>query len=630
MPALSDSTDILSTTDEEERWREKKCAAEDLPGEYWSIQKLIRYIKSGNPTATSNCLCTLKSFDLKKQINQMAVQDVGGLEVLVNLIRSNDFNCRIGTLHVLTDLTENIDLRRYVIDLNIIQALYEIFSEPAVDLKTIGAAIIANITKVRLARKIVRECGLIPKILDLFDVKQETGKRADKEHEHREIQAAIAATKAIGSLLKSKRNQRVIFKSGLVVLLKKLLKIPTDDLLIPVLDICQQCASDINFQLSIITEDMLADFAKHMRSKTIEVQRQTCLTIFKCGSNTVIARTLKKLKAFKTLITIVSNEEKRKNVPLMFAATGAIWKTACIPENTEEFDHLKLYPILMELLQEEKDEDTLANILGAVSEMIRIEGNSKLMRTSKSIELVIKFLKFTHPLVLENVSKVLTEYCQIAENAVNLEQLDAVRLVWSLLKNKNSSVKINACWALRAYIENAPDSGEMVRSLVGGLCLLVELLMSEEITVLAAVCAVIAAAGKDQMNSAIMSDYKVIERLAHLVHTKDDSLREHLAAAVASCAVYGKNTQLLGKLKAVTPITNYMCSENPNVHRTTAMALDVLSSDPLNSITMHQNGVMPLLLECIGSKDLILQKAAARCVLNVRKLILDAEHKSFN
>lgn len=72
------------------------------------------------------------------------------------------------------------------------------------------------------------------------------------------------------------------------------------------------------------------------------------------------------------------------------------------------------------------------------------------------------------------------------------------------------------------------------------------------------------------------------------VFTNDDVLRENLAAAIASCAPYGKNTQELGRLRCVAPIVGYMVSKNARVHRTTAMALQRLSVDPQNCITMHQ------------------------------------------
>lgn len=59
----SDSTDVITSSDEEDRWKDKKCVADDLPSDYWSIQKLIKYVKAGNTTATMVSLCCLKDYD---------------------------------------------------------------------------------------------------------------------------------------------------------------------------------------------------------------------------------------------------------------------------------------------------------------------------------------------------------------------------------------------------------------------------------------------------------------------------------------------------------------------------------------------------------------------------------------
>lgn len=69
----SDSTDVATSSDEEDRWKETKRAAEDLPPEYWNIQKLVKYIKAGNPTATMVALCCLKDYDLTTPINQAVI-----------------------------------------------------------------------------------------------------------------------------------------------------------------------------------------------------------------------------------------------------------------------------------------------------------------------------------------------------------------------------------------------------------------------------------------------------------------------------------------------------------------------------------------------------------------------------
>ena len=82
-----------------------------------------------------------------------------------------------------------------------------------------------------------------------------------------------------------------------------------------------------------------------------------------------------------------------------------------------------------------------------------------------------------------------------AENPQSLKkirELDGVRLLWSLLKNPHEKVQSAAAWALSPCIKNAANSGDMVRSFVGGLELICGLLESNDNTVLAAVCYAIA------------------------------------------------------------------------------------------------------------------------------------------
>lgn len=241
---------------------------------------------------------------------------------------------------------------------------------------------------------------------------------------------------------------------------------------------------------------------------------------------------------------------------------------------------------------------------------------------------MVNLLNGTYPPLLENISKAINECARDPESMTILEELDAVRLVWSLLKNSNPRVQAYAAWALCPCIEYAKESGELVRSFVGALELVVGLLKSKDNLVLSAICASIATIAKDKENLAVLSDHKVIYMLADLVYTTDDLLRENLAAAIASCASYGNNTQELGRLRTVTPIVGYMVSNNPRVHRTTAMALQKLSTDPQNCITMHQSGVVPFLLDTVGSTDRELQEASAACLQNIRELALRAEDYS--
>ena len=63
------------------------------------------------------------------------------------------------------------------------------------------------------------------------------------------------------------------------------------------------------------------------------------------------------------------------------------------------------------------------------------------------------------------------------------------------------------------------DAGEMVRSFVGGLELIVGLLESDDIEVLASVCAAIANIASDEENLAVITDHGVVPKLASLTNT---------------------------------------------------------------------------------------------------------------
>ena len=63
------------------------------------------------------------------------------------------------------------------------------------------------------------------------------------------------------------------------------------------------------------------------------------------------------------------------------------------------------------------------------------------------------------------------------------------------------------------------DAGELVRSFVGGLELIVNLLKNEHTEVRAAVCAAISKIAKDEENLAVITDHGVCLHLSHLTES---------------------------------------------------------------------------------------------------------------
>jgi beta-phosphoglucomutase-like phosphatase (HAD superfamily) len=60
------SDDELESEDEYEITYLRK---EEVPSVFWHIQKLIKYLKAGNQTATMISLCLLKDYDLDDKVD---------------------------------------------------------------------------------------------------------------------------------------------------------------------------------------------------------------------------------------------------------------------------------------------------------------------------------------------------------------------------------------------------------------------------------------------------------------------------------------------------------------------------------------------------------------------------------
>ena len=110
-------------------------------------------------------LCCLMDHDLTSAINQKAIKETGGLQTLVNLLEANDFKCKQGSLLVLSEITQNPGIRRYITNLGIVPILALFLSHQTRDLQILAAEIIANVGNISKARRAIRKHNGIPKLV---------------------------------------------------------------------------------------------------------------------------------------------------------------------------------------------------------------------------------------------------------------------------------------------------------------------------------------------------------------------------------------------------------------------------------------------------------------------------------
>lgn len=81
-------------------WKEQQISSPELPPEYWQVQRLIKYIKAGNQTATIIALSALRDYNLRDDVIQRAIKDSGGMEVLLNILETDESRCKVASLQV--------------------------------------------------------------------------------------------------------------------------------------------------------------------------------------------------------------------------------------------------------------------------------------------------------------------------------------------------------------------------------------------------------------------------------------------------------------------------------------------------------------------------------------------------
>ncbi|KNE65224.1 hypothetical protein AMAG_10872 [Allomyces macrogynus ATCC 38327] len=607
---MEDSGDESHDTSEEEM--QDKRQDSEVPPEQWQIQKLVKYLKAGNQTATIIAICSLRDYDLLNENNQLAIRNVGGLEILVNLLDTDDPKCKIGSLSILNNISNNFVIRKAISELDGMRPLVDLLQDHHVEVKCLAAETIANCAKYAKNRRMVRKYGGIRSLVRLLvtDPANPDGERI-----------AISGALALSTCSKSQKNKEAIRVAGSIPLLANLLKSPNEKLLIPVVGILQECASDEQYRIAIRSSGMIKFLVDNLASKNEKLQAHSASAIFKCAED---AETRTLVRQFNGLTPLIALLDNTGNKELLAAATGAIWKTAQDIANVDAFNKLNTIKKLVGLI-DNQPEDVLVNVVGALAACAKAPEGRQAIRESGGITPLVGLLKGTNQALLVNVTTAIGASALDADSMSIIDRLDGVRLLWSLLKSPNPAVQASAAWAICPCIENAKDAGEMVRSFVGGLELIVSLLKSDNTEVLASVCAAIANISKDEENLAVITDHGVVPMLAKLTTTRHDRLRKHLSEAIARCCHWGNNRIAFGSAHAVAPLVKYLKSPDPEVHRSTARALHQLSMDPDNCVTMHEHGVVQLLLSMVGSSDTVLQEAAAGTIGNIRRLALASE-----
>merc|ERR1711990_254103 len=271
VPEIVSDSSSESEEEEEDGADRRQEQGTDLPAEYWQIQKLVKYLKWGNQTATVIALCAMLDFNLSSETCQVAIRDVGGLEVLINLLDTDEIKCKIGSLKILKEISMNSSIRRSIADLGGLQTMVSILGASSVtnqQLRCLSAETIANVARFRRARRTVRQYGGIEKLVYLLDTSSHGGGSTMTPEEAKKAnEVARCGALALWSCSKSTKNKHAMRKAGAIPLLARLLKSNFENMLIPVVGTLQECATEQSYRLAIRTEGMIVDLVRGLQSE---------------------------------------------------------------------------------------------------------------------------------------------------------------------------------------------------------------------------------------------------------------------------------------------------------------------------------------------------------------------------
>lgn len=226
-----------------------------------------------------------------------------------------------------------------------------------------------------------------------------------------------------------------------------------------------------------------------------------------------------------------------------------------------------------------------------------------------------------------------------------IEEGDGIRQIWSLLRHKSKQVRVAAAWTLVPLLRNTPDSGEIVKFLIGGFDLVIELLKSQDNEILAgncrleipickmlcllfflAACALLAEIATDLENLNVLTHFELIPLLTRLFNSKNDQVQENLSHLIAKSCFLEANTKELTRSGALSMLIKYLQSPKISVQKSAVIALSEMSKNPFNCVTIKDSGIDNLLKKYIETyDDLEMQTRAANTLKNIRTFCFQAE-----
>eukprot|EP00794_Sanderia_malayensis_P017664 gene17664-19424_t len=345
-----------SETDEEEVDKIRAGMNVSITPDYMQIAKLIKYAKRGNQTATVLALVALADFDLQKNTVQSSLLHVDGVNLLVNLLRSNDSRSKIAALKILKQIASNRLVIEIIIRMQGVEVLVQDLSSMPEEIIIMSADVISDIASSRRARKQVRNFGGLNTLLQICqqpELDEDRTQISTTSSRHSRNSSAVEAVKsrsskprpssvvvteiplhkiqsatcALWHCCRSALNRKAVIASNVSPYLIKLLETMTDEILhMNIIGIIHSCCSNGKFRQYMLSAGLMRHLVKAMKSEMREFQILGLKAFSMCGDEELSRDQLRNLDGLELLLSML-HKGMHSDVDMLIAATCAIWKS---------------------------------------------------------------------------------------------------------------------------------------------------------------------------------------------------------------------------------------------------------------------------------------------------------------
>ncbi|KAK7863417.1 hypothetical protein R5R35_006496 [Gryllus longicercus] len=597
----------------------------------YQVARSIQMLLCGDPVGTVTQLNLLYDLELDTKFIQFILVKHRGVEIMTNILEVREPRCNLAALRVLRKLTCNNKMRMLETNLGIVTLLINLLSSSDLNILILASNTLSELCKIQKPARFLRKEGGIPLLLELMNADESllnTSTELLSEDQHQHIQLATAATETLKEIAKYPKSVDVLYKSGLVTLMKKITDCCHRDLLTEMCELLAHCAEDAKFRLAIETQGILLTLLQGLQENVQRLRAACAKTVAKCASESELTCHIVRMLGGLNAVVDLTKDVRQEHDTLA-ALTLAVAKLAQDNRNLKIMSERGLTSNLIKFIKfHSGDDEILSNVMEGLAECGRLEENRSTIARGDVLPTAVMRLMGNDPRVLSAAAMCLGTCARSPEVAQRIMELDGFRMLFSVLQDSNPSVPATALWALRPLIRNTTDSAEEVRSIVGGLSLLTRLLVSKDKDVMAQACGLVAEISQDEENLHILSDCGLVRALSECAQEKDEDLRMNIAEAIAYAAKLRKNATEFGLLGVVTVLRNFLVSKNVMLHIHAMRALASLTEVPFNCVVLHECEGVELVMSDVSAPWHELQQLSTVVLRNMRLTALRTERRA--